>query len=144
MKTTNLSLYVSELAKMLALSYDIRHPSRYLWLTLESLLISLFVPSNLSSLTLSLCCCFNLSYPLVLFLHFYLPCLHFALFWLALNLSDFFLLLGANFTFYLIQRKKKQQKKPLTCFCITCLTTIHLSSSHASCPLLSFPLLSRY
>lgn len=30
-----LSLHVSELAKMLALSYEIRHPSRYPWLTLS-------------------------------------------------------------------------------------------------------------
>lgn len=29
-----LSLLISEMTKMLALSYDIRHPSRYLWLTL--------------------------------------------------------------------------------------------------------------
>lgn len=36
-----LSHYVSELAKMLALSYDIRHPSRYHWLTLS-------IPHNLS------------------------------------------------------------------------------------------------
>lgn len=31
-----LSLLISELTKMLALSYDIRHPSRYRWLTAAS------------------------------------------------------------------------------------------------------------
>lgn len=54
MITACLCLCLIELAKMLALSYDIRHPGRYLWLTLSiSLSFSLFVLFNLFFKTFS-------------------------------------------------------------------------------------------
>lgn len=79
-----LSLLISELTKMLALSYDIRHPSRYLWLTL-------LVVHNLS-LSILICLLSDMSpaASLICLSHscFFIPpqifpfsCYRFALFW---------------------------------------------------------------
>lgn len=64
-----LSLLISEMTKMLALSYDIRHPSRYPWLTLlvvHNLSLSILIcllsdTSSAASLICLLQSCFFLS-----------------------------------------------------------------------------------
>lgn len=97
-----LSLLISEMTKMLALSYDIRHPSRYLWLTLLvvhnlslSILICLLSDSfRAASLICPLQSCFFLQ--IVLFLAIISLCSDF-----SLNLWNFFRL----FFFFFIKKK---------------------------------------
>lgn len=88
-----LSLLISELTKMLALSYDIRHPSRYLWLPLLvvhnlSLSILICLPSDISPAASLICLshsCFFIFFWIVLFLAIIWLCSDF-----SLNLWDFF------------------------------------------------------
>lgn len=113
-----LSLLISEMTKMLALSYDIRHPSRYPWLTLlvvhnlslSTLICLLSDSSSTASLICLLQSCFFSSRS-----SFFSPSFCFVL--TSLWTVEIF------FPYFFLSIKKKS----LTCFCITCLSVIHPS-----------------